>query len=110
MPIPSPMELVLTNIWAEDGDEKVTQLPRIVEEYDDVFSEELPSFPPRQTVEFSIELQPGTAPISLPAYRMAPAELAELGTQLKELEKLKFIKPSYSPWGAPALFAKKMDG
>ena len=61
-------------------------------------------------LEFTIELQPGTAPISVPAYRMALAELAELGVRLKELERLKYIKPSNSPWGAPALFAKKKNG
>src|SRR3954462_13363495 len=109
-PTPSPMESVLANIWGEEGDREITQLPYVVRDFADVFPEELPGFPPKRMVEFSIELQPGTSPISVPAYRMAPAELAELGVQLKELERLKYIKPSNSPWGAPALFAKKKDG
>ena len=40
---------------------------------------------------------------------MAPAELKELKEQLQELLDKKFIRPSYSPWGAPVLFVKKKD-
>ncbi|KAI5338654.1 hypothetical protein L3X38_017925 [Prunus dulcis] len=39
-------------------------------------------------------------------YRMAPAELRELKTQLQELVDLGFIRPNVSPWGAPVLFLK----
>ena len=53
---------------------------------------------------------PGTAPISQPPYRMAPAELIELKKQLQELLEKKFIRLSTSPWGAPILFVKKKDG
>jgi hypothetical protein len=41
--------------------------------------------PPDRDIEFAIELQPGTAPISKRPYRMPPAELAELKKQLQEL-------------------------
>ena len=41
---------------------------------------------------------------------MAPAELKELKTQLKDLVDKGFIRPSVSPWGAPILFVKKKDG
>ena len=51
-----------------------------------------------------------TTPISRAPYRMAPAELKELKTQLEELLKKGFIRPSVSPWGAPVLFVKKNDG
>jgi hypothetical protein len=50
----------------------------VVCEYPDVFSDDLPSMPPDRDIEFVIELQPGTAPISKRAYRMPPKELAEL--------------------------------
>jgi hypothetical protein len=36
----------------------------VVCEYPDVFQDELPGIPPDRDVEFVIELQPGTAPIS----------------------------------------------
>ncbi|XP_069147666.1 uncharacterized protein [Solanum lycopersicum] len=53
---------------------------------------------------------PGTRPISIPPYRMAPAELKELKEQLRDLLSKGFIRPSVSPWGAPVLFVKKKDG
>ncbi|KAA3484135.1 Retrotransposon protein [Gossypium australe] len=41
---------------------------------------------------------------------MAPIELKELKSQLQELNDKGFVKPSFSPWGAPVLFVKKKDG
>jgi hypothetical protein len=49
----------------------------------------------------------GTAPISRRPYRMPPDELAELKKQLEELLNKRFIRPSKSEWGCPALFVKK---
>jgi hypothetical protein len=79
----------------------------VVCEYADVFPDELPGMPPDRDIEFAIELQPGTTPISKRPYRMPPAELAELKKQLQELLDKGFIHPSTSPWGCPALFVKK---
>jgi hypothetical protein len=50
----------------------------IVEEFMDVFLEELSGMPPEREVEFYIDLIPGTAPIAKRLYRMAPTELVEL--------------------------------
>jgi hypothetical protein len=44
---------------------------KIVSEYQDVFPKELLGMPPERKVEFSIELIPGTAPISKRAYRVS---------------------------------------
>ncbi|KAL0543549.1 hypothetical protein IC582_018647 [Cucumis melo] len=82
----------------------------VVRDYPDVFPEELPGLPPHREVEFAIELEPGTVPISRAPYRMAPAELKELKVQLQELLNKGFIRPSVSPWGAPVLFVKKKNG
>ncbi|GJZ31214.1 reverse transcriptase domain-containing protein [Tanacetum coccineum] len=41
---------------------------------------------------------------------MAPSEMQELFGQLQELQDKGFIRPGHSPWGAPVLFVKKMDG
>ena len=41
---------------------------------------------------------------------MAPAELKELKMKLQGLLDMGFIRPSYSPWGAPVLFVKKKEG
>jgi hypothetical protein len=81
----------------------------VVCEYLDVFPHDLPGMPPDRDIEFAIELQPGTAPISKRPYRMPLAELAELKKQLQELLEKGFIRPSTSPWGCPAMFVKKKD-
>jgi hypothetical protein len=81
----------------------------VVCEYTDVFPDDLPRMPPDQDIEFVIELQPGTAPISKRPYRMPPKELAKLKIQLQELLDKGFVRPSASPWGGPALFVKTKD-
>ncbi|KAA0037248.1 pol protein [Cucumis melo var. makuwa] len=81
----------------------------VVRDYPDVFPEELLGLLPHREIQFAIELEPGTVPISKAPYRMAPAELKELKVQLQELLDKGFIRPSVSPWGAPVLFVKKKD-
>ncbi|KAH0643755.1 hypothetical protein KY290_033609 [Solanum tuberosum] len=82
----------------------------VVNEFLEVFPEDLPGVPPDREIDFGIDLIPDTQPISIPPYRMAPAELKELKEQLKDLLDKGFIRPSNSPWGAPVLFVKKKDG
>jgi hypothetical protein len=82
----------------------------VVQQYPDVFPEELPGMPPDRDIEFIIDFIPGTAPIAKRPYKMAPAELAELKEQLREFQQKGYIRPSSSPWGAPILFVKKKDG
>ena len=82
----------------------------IVNEFPDVFPEDLPGIPPEREIDFGIDLLPDTNPISIPPYRMAPTELKELKEQLKYLLDKGFIRPSKSPWGAPVLFVRKKDG
>jgi hypothetical protein len=57
----------------------------VVRDYADVSPDDLPGMPPNRDIEFLIELQPGTAPISKRPYRMPPKKLAELKIQLQKL-------------------------
>ena len=82
----------------------------VLNEFLDVFSDDLPGSSPDREVEFIIELVLGVAPIFISLYRMTPIELKELKTQLQELLDKKFIRPSVSPWGTLVLFMKKKDG
>ena len=50
-------------------------LPRVVYEYEDIFSDELSGLPLHRVISFTIELHPGTSPISMNPHRMAPADL-----------------------------------
>jgi hypothetical protein len=49
-----------------------------VPEAPDVFPDDLLEMPPKKAIEFKIELQPSTAPISKSLYQMMLVELAEL--------------------------------
>ncbi|GKB80698.1 putative reverse transcriptase domain-containing protein [Tanacetum coccineum] len=81
-----------------------------VRDFPEVFPEDLPGLPPIRQVEFQIDLVLGAAPVARAPYRLAPSEMEELPTQLKELSDKRFIRPSSSPWGASVLFVKKKDG
>ncbi|XP_070035448.1 uncharacterized protein [Nicotiana tomentosiformis] len=68
----------------------------IVREFLEIFPDDLPGLPPKRIIDFGIDLMPGTQPISIPPYRMAPTELNELREQLKDLLDKGFIRPSVS--------------
>ncbi|KAH0773918.1 hypothetical protein KY290_011055 [Solanum tuberosum] len=100
----------LVHVHDIDAEPPTFQSILVVNEFLDVFPDELPGIPPEWEINFSIDMLPGTQPISIPPYRMAPAELKELKDQLKDLLDKGFIRPSISPWGAPVLFVRKKDG
>jgi hypothetical protein len=83
---------------------------RVVSEFPNEFPKDLPCMPPDRDIEFSIELIPGTAPISKRPYRMDVKDLAKLKKQIEELLSKGFIRPSSSPWRSPTLFIDKKDG
>ncbi|PHT93722.1 Callose synthase 1 [Capsicum annuum] len=82
----------------------------LVNEFPEVFPGDLPSVPLDREIDFGIDLVPDTRPISIPLYRMAPAELKKLKEQLKNLLDKGFIRPNVSLWDAPVLFVRKKDG
>ena len=55
----------------------VDEIP-VFREFPDVFLDDIVGLPPEREVEFTIDLIPGTEPISIPPYRMAPVELRKL--------------------------------
>ncbi|GKB71181.1 putative reverse transcriptase domain-containing protein [Tanacetum coccineum] len=101
----------VTTKKAEDkSKEKRLEDVPIVQDFPEVFLEDLSGIPPTRQVEFQIDLIPGAAPVVRAPYRLALSEMKELSGQLKELSDKGFIRPSSSPWGAPVLFVKKKDG
>jgi hypothetical protein len=83
---------------------------RMVSEFPDVFSDDLPGMPPDHDIEFSIDLLPGTAPIAKRPYRMAPVEHEEVKKTVDKLLAKGYIHRSFSPWAFPVLLVEKKDG
>ncbi|GKA17194.1 putative reverse transcriptase domain-containing protein [Tanacetum coccineum] len=107
-------QIFLAQISAKKEEDKsegkqIKDVP-IVQDFPEVFPEDLPGLPPTRPVEFQINLILGAAPVARAPYRLAPFEMKELSKQLQELSDKGFIRPSSSPWGAPVLFVKKKDG
>uniref|UniRef100_A0A0K6S656 Reverse transcriptase domain-containing protein n=2 Tax=Chromera velia CCMP2878 TaxID=1169474 RepID=A0A0K6S656_9ALVE len=83
----------------------------ILKENKELFPDEIPKLlPGRGDLDFKIELEPGAQPSAKPPYRLSYAELEEMKKQLKDYMDRGFIRPSTSPFGAPAFFVKKKDG
>ena len=78
----------------------------VVHRFPNLFLDEIPDLPLVRELDFTIELQLGTSPISKAPYRMAPAESNKLKTQIEDLLDEGFIRPSVSQWGAPMIFIK----
>jgi hypothetical protein len=78
------------------GDD-ANQEDQVVNEFPDVFPDELLGILPNHDIEFLIELLPRTAPIAKRPYIMGVDELEELKKQIKELQEKGFIRPSSSP-------------
>nr|GEU84319.1 putative reverse transcriptase domain-containing protein [Tanacetum cinerariifolium] len=88
----------VTSKKAEDkSEEKRLEDVPIVREFSEVFPKDLLGLPPTRQVKFQINLVPGAAPVARSPYRLTPAEMQELSTQLQELSDKGFIRPSSSP-------------
>ncbi|WMV37326.1 hypothetical protein MTR67_030711 [Solanum verrucosum] len=81
----------------------------VVQEFVDVFSTDLLGVLSDRDIDFSIDVELGTNPISSPSYHISLAELKKLKDQLQDLLSKGFIHLSISPWGAPMLFVRKKD-
>jgi hypothetical protein len=81
----------------------------VIQEFPDVFPDDLPGMPPERAIEFKIELQLSIALIAKAPYKMSPVELKELKIQLQGLLDKGYMRLSISPWGCSALFVEKND-
>nr|XP_043616060.1 uncharacterized protein LOC122587977 [Erigeron canadensis] len=79
----------------------ISEIP-IVNEFVDVFPDDLPGLPPDRQIDFKIDLIPGATPIAKAPYRLAPTEMREMMDQLQELLDKGFIRPSSSPGVLPS--------
>ena len=61
---------------------------RVLQEFKDVFPDEIPGLPPKQDIDFTIELVPRAAPVSKTPYRMSTPEMIELKMKPKSCWKI----------------------
>ena len=72
---------------------------QVLQEFKDVFLDEILGLPPKRDIDFIIELMLGAAPVSKTPYKMSTPEMLESKIQLQELLEKKYIRSSVSPWG-----------
>eukprot|EP00873_Tetraselmis_striata_P015214 jgi/Tetstr1/435478/TSEL_024384.t1 len=87
--------------WTEELKESLMEFADIIAEPTDL--------PPEREFDFEINLESDEPPKER-TYRMSPAELQEVRSQLEELLAKGWIRPSKSNYGAPVLFVRKKDG
>ena len=108
---PRPNEPDLTDQEDKPGLVPQADLRRLLDEYKDVFPEDLPSgLPPDRDIGHTIVLEPNSFPPYRRNRRMSPPEVELCDTYIKDLLAKGFIAPSNSPFGAPVMFVAKPAG
>jgi hypothetical protein len=83
----------------------------VLQEYEDVFPEEVPpGLPPKRGIEHQIDLVPGASLPNRAAYRTNPEETREIQQQVEELMRKGYVQESLSPCAVPVLLVPKKDG
>ncbi|GJP70686.1 hypothetical protein CLOP_g1598 [Closterium sp. NIES-67] len=98
----------------ENDREKASEPPEkikdLLKEFQDILPDDLPDeLPPYRTHQHEIVEEPGSKPTFRAPYRLNPTELADMKKQIEYLLAKGLIRPSTSPYGAPALFTPKLD-
>ena len=73
-------QLYAIQVSYADSKEKEPMMENIpmVQDFPDVFAENIPGLPPRRDIDFTIELMPGASPVSRPPYIMSVVGLIKL--------------------------------
>ena len=83
----------------------------LLQEYDDVFPEEVPNgLPPIRGIEHQIDFVPGATIPNPPVYCSNPEETNELQRQVKKLMENGYVRESMSPCVVPIILVPKKDG
>jgi hypothetical protein len=83
----------------------------VLQEFCDVFSEEVPDgLPPLRGIEHQIDLIPGASLPNRAPYRTNPEETKEIQKQVQALLDKGYIRVSLSPCAVPVILVPKKDG
>ena len=87
-----------------------SMLLSLLQEFEDVFPDELPpGLPPLRGIEHRIDLIPGAPLPNRAPYRTNPQETKEIERQIQELLAKGFIRESLSPCAVPVILVPKQD-
>ena len=82
----------------------------VLQEFEDVFPEEVPAgLPPLRGIEHQIDLIPGASLPNRPPYRTNPEETKEIQRQVQELLDKGYVRESLSPCAVPVILVPKKD-
>ena len=88
---------IMNNEQINKEDKLGFEVISILQDFADVFPEEIQGLPPKRDLDFTIELVPGAVPNSKYPYQMNILEMNELKLQLQELIDKHYVRPSVSP-------------
>lgn len=105
-----PLVILSYKSNATNNDCLPSDVQPLLDEYSDMFPEEIPSgLPPVRGIEHQIDFQPGAVLSNRPAYRTSPDEMKEIDRQVKELLEKKQIRESMSPCAVPVILVPKKN-
>jgi hypothetical protein len=82
----------------------------LLQEFEDVFLEEMPSgLPPIRGIEHQVDFIPRAVIPNQPSYRSNPEETKELQRQVEDLLSKGYVRESMSPCAVPVLLVPKKD-
>nr|XP_027071933.1 uncharacterized protein LOC113696748 [Coffea arabica] len=110
-----PLLMLVSKEVALNVHELDTDIPlevkSLLQEYADVFPEDVPSgLPPLRGIEHQIDFIPGASLPNRPAYKSNPEETKELQRQVDELLDKGWARESLSPCAVPVILVPKQDG
>nr|GFB44844.1 putative reverse transcriptase domain-containing protein [Tanacetum cinerariifolium] len=75
-------QLFVAHVTEKESKEKCLEDVPVIQDFLEVFPDDLPRLPPPWQVEFKIDLVSGAAPVACAPYRLAPSKMKELAYQL----------------------------
>ncbi|KAL8119999.1 hypothetical protein AgCh_017217 [Apium graveolens] len=67
-----------------------------IKEFQDMFPDELSTYPPDREIKLSIDLAPETKPVTKALHKMAPVKMRKLAKQMQEMLEEEAFRPSVS--------------
>src|SRR3954469_18340771 len=112
---PTAMPLVLLYkgevLVSNDNHPISSSVSTVLQDYDDVFSAEVPAgLPPLRGIEHQIDLIPGATLPNRAPYKTNPQETKEIQQQVQALLDKGYIRVSLSPCVVPVILVPKKDG